>query len=134
MRGLTLSGEQRTAFDHATEGKDLGVVIGYAGTGKSAMLGVAREPPPAGVEPPPQPLPTGEGLFGRVWINGSQYFAGVSDTAWQFHIGGYQPAQKWLKDRKGRALGWDDVRHYQKIIKILNETGRIMRGIVLPLD
>jgi Ti-type conjugative transfer relaxase TraA len=42
-RGLTLSGEQRAAFDHATEGKDLGVVIGYAGTGKSAMLGVARE-------------------------------------------------------------------------------------------
>ena len=42
-RGFTLSGEQRAAFDHATDGKDLGVVIGYAGTGKSAMLGVARE-------------------------------------------------------------------------------------------
>jgi Ti-type conjugative transfer relaxase TraA len=42
-RGLTLSGEQRDAFHHATDGKDLGVVIGYAGTGKSAMLGVARE-------------------------------------------------------------------------------------------
>ncbi len=42
-RGLILSGEQRAAFDHATGGKDLGVVIGYAGTGKSAMLGVARE-------------------------------------------------------------------------------------------
>jgi Ti-type conjugative transfer relaxase TraA len=42
-RGLVLSGEQRDAFDHATNGKDLGVVIGYAGTGKSAMLGVARE-------------------------------------------------------------------------------------------
>lgn len=42
-RGLTMSGEQRTAFDHSTGGKDLGVVIGYAGTGKSAMLGVARE-------------------------------------------------------------------------------------------
>ncbi len=42
-RGLSLSGEQRAAFDHATGGRDLGVVIGYAGTGKSAMLGVARE-------------------------------------------------------------------------------------------
>lgn len=42
-RGLHLSGEQRDAFHHATDGKDLGVVIGYAGTGKSAMLGVARE-------------------------------------------------------------------------------------------
>lgn len=42
-RGLTLSGEQRAAFDHATSAIDLGVVVGYAGTGKSAMLGVARE-------------------------------------------------------------------------------------------
>lgn len=43
MRGLVLSSEQRSAFDHVTRGKDLGVVVGYAGTGKSAMLGVARE-------------------------------------------------------------------------------------------
>ncbi len=43
MRGLVLSSEQRSAFDHVTSGRDLGVVIGYAGTGKSAMLGVARE-------------------------------------------------------------------------------------------
>lgn len=71
---------------------------------------------------------------GRVWINADQGFAGVSDTAWQFHIGGYQPAQKWLKDRRGRALSWDDIRHYQKIIKILNETDRIMKEIDLPLD
>lgn len=42
-RGLDLSGEQRTAFDLATDGRDLSVVVGYAGTGKSAMLGVARE-------------------------------------------------------------------------------------------
>jgi Ti-type conjugative transfer relaxase TraA len=41
--GLDLSGEQRAAFDHVTEGRDLSVVVGYAGTGKSAMLGVARE-------------------------------------------------------------------------------------------
>ncbi len=43
QRGLTLSGEQRDALDHITMGKDVGVVVGYAGTGKSAMLGVARE-------------------------------------------------------------------------------------------
>ena len=42
-RGLVLSGEQRAAFDHVTDGRDLGVVVGYAGTGKSAMLGVARD-------------------------------------------------------------------------------------------
>ena len=42
-RGLDLSGEQRAAFDHASDGRGLSVVVGYAGTGKSAMLGVARE-------------------------------------------------------------------------------------------
>jgi Ti-type conjugative transfer relaxase TraA len=42
-RGLVLSGEQAEALAHVTDGRDLGVVIGHAGTGKSAMLGVARE-------------------------------------------------------------------------------------------
>ncbi|WP_338447506.1 type ISP restriction/modification enzyme [Pelagerythrobacter marensis] len=75
---------------------------------------------------------------GRVYINGKgaegQYFDGVPDVSWGFYIGGYQPAQKWLKDRKGRALTWDDIGHYQKIVKILAETDRIMHEIVLPLD
>jgi hypothetical protein len=74
---------------------------------------------------------------GRVYINGKdgegQYFDAVPPVAWEFHIGGYQPAQKWLKDRKGRTLSWDDIRHYQKIIKIMTETDRIMRGIELPI-
>jgi predicted helicase len=69
---------------------------------------------------------------GRIWINATQYFDNVPAVAWDFPIGGYQPAQKWLKDRKGRALGWDDIRHYQKIVKILAETDRIMREIELP--
>ena len=42
-RGLVLSGEQADALAHVTDGRDLGVVVGHAGTGKSAMLGVARE-------------------------------------------------------------------------------------------
>jgi predicted helicase len=69
---------------------------------------------------------------GRVWINKDQYFDHVPAEAWDFPIGGYQPAQKWLKDRKGRVLSWDDIRHYQKIIKILIETARIMGEITLP--
>jgi hypothetical protein len=69
----------------------------------------------------------------RIWINDSQYFDGVSAVAWDLPIGGYQPAQKWLKDRKGRALSWDDIRHYQKIIKILAETDRISHVIEPPL-
>ncbi len=70
----------------------------------------------------------------RVWINADQYFEGVPPAAWEHHIGGYQPAQKWLKDRKSRALSWDDIRHYQRIIKILSETARIMGEIEMPLD
>nr|WP_047165394.1 type ISP restriction/modification enzyme [Sphingomonas sp. Y57] len=69
---------------------------------------------------------------GQVWINAEQYFDGVTSIAWDFHIGGYRPAQKWLKDRKGRALSYDDIRHYQRIIKTLVETDRIMREIELP--
>ncbi|NOW44536.1 putative helicase [Novosphingobium sp. SG751A] len=71
---------------------------------------------------------------GKVWINADQYFDGVPLLAWEFHIGGYQPAQKWLKDRKGRQLTYDDIRHYQKIIKILTETGRIMAEITMPME
>ena len=70
---------------------------------------------------------------GRVAINAAQGFDGVPEIAWNFYIGGYQPAQKWLKDRKGRALSFDDIKHYQKIIKILSETDRIMKTIEMPL-
>ena len=71
---------------------------------------------------------------GVVRINATQGFEGVPQIAWSFFIGGYQPAQKWLKDRKGRALSFEDIRHYQKIIKILSETDRIMKTIIMPLD
>jgi predicted helicase len=71
---------------------------------------------------------------GQVKINPDQFFASVPDIAWNFHIGGYQPAQKWLKDRRGRSLSWDDIGHYQKIVKILSETDRIMKEIELPLE
>ena len=66
---------------------------------------------------------------GRVWINDAQYFDNVPLIAWEFYIGGYQPAQKWLKDRRGRKLSFDDICHYQKIIVALSETHRIMQAI-----
>jgi len=66
---------------------------------------------------------------GKVYINDTQYFANVPQTAWDFHIGGYQPAQKWLKDRKERKLEFDDILHYQKIIVALTETDRLMNEI-----
>jgi len=66
---------------------------------------------------------------GKVWINKTQYFGNVPELAWNFYIGGYQPAQKWLKDRKGRQLSDQDLVHYQRIIKILLETDRLMKII-----
>ncbi|HPS31618.1 MAG TPA: DNA methyltransferase, partial [bacterium] len=66
---------------------------------------------------------------GKVYINKEQYFENVPEISWNFYIGGYQPAQKWLKDRKGRTLTFDDIQHYQKIIKALLETDRIMKEI-----
>jgi predicted helicase len=66
---------------------------------------------------------------GKVYINDTQYFNNVPQTAWEFYIGGYQPAQKWLKDRKERTLEFDDILHYQKIIVALTETDRLMKEI-----
>jgi predicted helicase len=65
----------------------------------------------------------------RVNINETQYFGNVPELAWDFYIGGYQPAQKWLKDRKGHILTNGDIEHYQRIIKVLVETDRVMREI-----
>lgn len=65
----------------------------------------------------------------RVYINSEQYFDNVPESAWNFYIGGYQPAQKWLKDRKGMTLDFKDVKHYQSIIYVLQQTNRIMHEI-----
>lgn len=65
----------------------------------------------------------------RVYINSEQYFEGVPESAWNFYIGGYQPSQKWLKDRKGMILSFEDVKHYQRIVYVLQQTERIMQEI-----
>ena len=66
---------------------------------------------------------------GRVYINATQHFEGVAPETWAFTIGGYQPAQKWLKDRKGRTLSFDEIEHYQRICAALAETPTLMAGI-----
>jgi hypothetical protein len=58
-----------------------------------------------------------------------QFFDGVPKAVWEFHVGGYQVCEKWLKDRKGRKLSCDDIQHYQKIIVALSETIRLMTEI-----
>ena len=67
--------------------------------------------------------------IGRVWINAEQYFGEVTERSWNFFIGGYQPAQKWLKDRKGRRLSPSDVVHYARILRALDLTAEIMAEI-----
>jgi predicted helicase len=58
----------------------------------------------------------------KVWINKQQYFDAVPPEVWDYYIGGYQPAQKWLKDRKGRSLTYDEIEHYQKMVSALHLT------------
>ena len=73
--------------------------------------------------PPAGPTP------GRVFINRAQYFEGVSPATWELTIGGYRPAEKWLKDRKGRILSYEDIAHYRRICAALAETPLVMARI-----
>ena len=61
----------------------------------------------------------------RVWINSAQYFDNVPLAAWEQAVGGYRPTEKWLKDRKGRALSQDDISHYRRMILALAKTARV---------
>ncbi|HSN76961.1 MAG TPA: type ISP restriction/modification enzyme, partial [Anaerolineae bacterium] len=58
-----------------------------------------------------------------------QYFDGVPPEVWRFQVGGYQPCHKWLKDRVGRQLTYDDLTHYQRMVVALHETIRLMAEI-----
>lgn len=70
-----------------------------------------------------------DGSIGKVWINDTQYFTNVPLIAWEFYIGGYQPAQKWLKDRRERTLDHNDIKHYMNIIAALSLTADVMQQI-----
>ena len=59
---------------------------------------------------------------GRVWVNAMQCFDGIEPQVWQYHIGGYQVLDKWLKDRKGRTLTAEDVKHYCRVVTALTQT------------
>ena len=66
---------------------------------------------------------------GRVYVNKTQYLEGVDPEVWEFQVGGYQVCAKWLKDRKGRRLSYDDLTTYQRIVVALKETIRLMAKI-----
>lgn len=77
----------------------------------------------------PKYAPPADQIGGRVRINGQQYFEGIDLDVWEFQVGGYQVLEKWLKDRRGRELSFDDLTHYQRIVVALRETMRIMQEI-----
>ena len=77
----------------------------------------------AGIAPSKKGHPRYDEAHRRVYISEDnaktgkqgQYFEGVPPEVWDFQVGGYQPCQKWLKDRVGRQLTYDDLTHYQRI-------------------
>ncbi|HSW13229.1 MAG TPA: type ISP restriction/modification enzyme [Solimonas sp.] len=81
---------------------------------------------------------------GTVWIDaggtrgnvstGTSGFRGVPEDVWNFHFGGYQVCEKWLRDRKGRLLSAEDIRHYHRIVVSLRETIRLMSEIERLID
>ena len=64
-----------------------------------------------------------------MYINKTQYFNGVPAEVWEFYVGGYQVCHKWLKDRKGRTLSYENIQHYQRIVAALAETITLMEKI-----
>jgi hypothetical protein len=75
-----------------------------------------------------------EGAPGRVWINKTQYFDNVPPEVWGYHIGGFQVCHKYLKDRKGRQLSYDDLTHYQGIVAALTRTIELQAEIDEAID
>ncbi len=73
---------------------------------------------------------------GRIHINEAQYFEGVAPEVWDYHIGGYRVMEKWLKDRRGRALSLEEIKHYCNVgaalagtIELQSEIDKIFEGI-----
>lgn len=110
--------------------------------GKGALLRALHLLDPKALGPIDYPLlGDGDGVVGRpffedgrIYINTDQYFDKVSISAWEMSIGGYQPCYKWLKDRKDSELDYKSVQHFQKIIKVMTETDRIMKTIELAIS
>ncbi|MDD9884888.1 MAG: DNA methyltransferase, partial [Gammaproteobacteria bacterium] len=96
------------------------LITTYPESGDNTVTAVVREKAPLGLT---------KARKNTVWLNKTQRFERVPETAWNFAVGGYFPAQKYLKDRKGRALSWNEIHHYQKIIVALVETAKVMEKI-----
>ncbi|MGH7940129.1 MAG: type ISP restriction/modification enzyme [Limisphaerales bacterium] len=127
FKKLTEVGEKLVGLHTlAQEGPEL---VAFDVPGDNVVERVLYVPPKACRIGAPEKRSLPGGKMGRVYINAKQYFEGVTPAVWQFRIGGYQVCEKWLKDRKGRTLGADDIEHYQRTVSALAETRTLMAQI-----
>ena len=126
FKKLSQIGEKLIALHTLHEaGPDL---ISFDVPGENVVKQVVYVPPQAaGIAVEKPALVAGK--MGRVYINAKQYFEGITPKAWEFRVGSYQVCEKWLKDRKGRVLGADEIEHYQRIVSALAETRTLMAQI-----
>ncbi|WP_104990472.1 type ISP restriction/modification enzyme [Deinococcus sp. NW-56] len=96
--------------------------------GNEVMKGYPKYSPPAAGDSAEGRSADGSEA-GKVLINPQQWFTGVPPEVWSFRVGGYQPAEKWLKDRRGRTLSFGDVQHYQRMLGALAGTVELMRQV-----
>lgn len=89
------------------------------------MKTAARYVPALSALAPPE-LGAGGPSAGRVKLNDTEYFDNVPPEAWEFRVGGYQPAAKWLEDRAGRTLTVEDITHYRRMIAAMRETAALL--------
>lgn len=74
----------------------------------------------------PTYAPPAAGVSGRVYINASQFIDGVPEDVWEFQVGGFQVADKWLRERVERTLSFNDLTHYQNVIQAIATTIELM--------
>jgi hypothetical protein len=103
--------------------------ISFDVPGENVVEQVVYVPPQAAMIAGEEKATLPSGKMGRVYINAKQFFEGITPKVWAFRIGGYQVCEKWLKDRKGRALGADEIEHYQRTASALADTRTLMAQI-----
>ncbi len=122
FRDLAALGGELVAL-HLLEAPKLDTpVTQFVGDAKTAIGRVAHCDGTVWIDAPAKPK-------GGVYPPRTTGFRGVPETVWNFHVGGYQVCEKWLKDRKGRTLSPDDIAHYGKIVVALGDTIRLMGEI-----
>ena len=126
---LPLTSDRDLFFDLAALGRELVALHLLDATGAPALASAAHPFEGAGDGIVDSAKVKWSATTGRVSINVTQGFENVSEEVWEFRIGGYQVAEKWLKDRKGRALSFDDMVHYRRVLTALAQTIRLMDEI-----